>query len=127
VFVGPWNDFPGNELLYWIPFVRWVSATYGLAPERLIAISSGAPPVWYGSLTSRYLDWPNAVLGRPSSKHWLRRSVPQSEADPKQAVMSPFDQEIVERAARAFDLSIIRSCTRRCCSASSIVCGRIAR
>jgi len=104
VFVGPWNDFSGNELLYWIPFVRWVSATYGLAPERLIAISSGAPPVWYGSLTSRYLDG-RTLFSASELEHWLRRSVPQSEADPKQAVMSPFDQEIVERAARAFDLS----------------------
>jgi hypothetical protein len=37
--------------------------------------------------------------------HWDHRTVPQSEQNPKQAVMSPFDAEIVERAARAFDIS----------------------
>jgi len=31
--------------------------------------------------------------------------VPQSEQNPKQSVMSPFDEDAVERAARAFDLS----------------------
>ena len=35
----------------------------------------------------------------------MRRTIPQSEQDPKQAVMYPFDREIVKRAARAFDLS----------------------
>jgi hypothetical protein len=104
VFVGPWNDSAGNELLYWIPFVRWVSATYGLSPERLIAISRGAPSPWYGALTSRFLD-ARTLFSAAELEHWLHRSVPQSELDPKQAVMSPFDQEIVERATRAFDIS----------------------
>ena len=39
VFVGPWGDTTGNELLYWIPFVRWIAATYGLrfaAPPRVM-------------------------------------------------------------------------------------------
>jgi hypothetical protein len=31
--------------------------------------------------------------------------VPQRDQDPKQAVMSPFDTEIVERAAKAFELA----------------------
>jgi hypothetical protein len=104
VFVGPWNDSVGNELLYWIPFVRWASATYGLRPERLIAISRGGVSEWYGSLAGRYVDAPS--LFSPSElEHWSRRTVPQSEQDPKQAVMSTFDSEIVERAVRAFDLS----------------------
>jgi hypothetical protein len=104
VFVGPWNDGIGNELLYWIPFVRWASATYGLRPERLIAISRGGVGDWYGSLAGRYLDAPS-LFSASELEHWSRRTVPQSEQDPKQAVMSTFDSEIVERAARAFDLS----------------------
>lgn len=104
VFVGPWNDSVGNELLYWIPFVRWASATYGLRPERLIAISRGGVSDWYGSLAGRYLDAPT-LFSSSELEHWSRRTVPQSEQDPKQAVMSTFDSEIVERAVRAFDLS----------------------
>ena len=104
VFVGPWGDTVGNELLYWIPFLRWAAATYGLPPERLIVISRGGVNDWYGSLAGRYIDAP--TLFSPSElEHWTHRTVRQSEQDPKQAVMSTFDSEIVERASRAFDLS----------------------
>jgi hypothetical protein len=47
VFVGPWLDSIGDELLYWIPFVRWIAATYGLAPERLIVLSRSGVGEWY--------------------------------------------------------------------------------
>src|SRR6185503_11981303 len=104
VFVGPWNDSVAHEVLYWIPFLRWVSATYALPPERLIVVSRGGPRAWYGGLAQRYLD--ARTLFSPSDlEHWLHRTVPQSEQDHKQAVMSPFDAEIIDRAARAFELS----------------------
>ena len=104
VFVGPWCDSMGNELLYWIPFVRWIAATYGLPPERLFVVSNGGLREWYGPLASRFLDartlFPGAELD-----HWIRRTVPQREQNPKQSVMSPFDAEIVARAANVFDVT----------------------
>ena len=104
VFVGPWLDSIGTELLYWIPFVRWASAVYGLAPERLIVLSRGGVSRWYGPLSRRYLDAPT-LFSYAELEHWRRRTVPQSEQNPKIAVMSPFDTEIIERASRAFELS----------------------
>ena len=104
VFVGPWNDSVGNELLYWIPFVRWATATYGLHPERLIALSRGGALPWYSSLAGRSLDV-GTLFSSTELEHWRHRTVPQSEQDPKQAVMAPFDSEIIDRAARAFELS----------------------
>lgn len=104
VFVGPWNDSAGNEVLFWIPFVRWIAAIYGLPPERLIVLTRGGLREWYGSMANRFLDVGTLFSGAELD-HWLRRTVPQSEQNPKQAVMSPFDAEIVERAVRAFDLS----------------------
>jgi hypothetical protein len=104
IFVGPWLDSITNELLYWIPFVRWASATYGLSPERLVAISRPGADDWYRSLAQRCLD-PATLFSCAELEQWTRRGVPQSEQNPKQAVMAPFDQEIVERAARSFDLS----------------------
>ena len=104
VFVGPWVDSVANELLYWIPFVRWVAATYGLPPERLIVVSRGGPRDWYGALSRRHLD-ARTLFSASELEHWAHRTVPQHEQDPKQAVMSPFDQEILDRAARAFELS----------------------
>ena len=104
VFVGPWNDSVAHEVLYWIPFVRWASATYGIPPERMIVISRGQVNDWYGSLGRRYLD-ARTLFSPAELEHWQHRTVPQSEQDAKQAVMSPFDTDILERAARAFDLS----------------------
>jgi len=104
VFVGPWNDSMANELLYWIPFVRWASAAYGIAPERLIVVTNGGSDAWYSSLAQRSID-ARSLFSAPEIEHWMRRTVPQHEQDYKQAVMSPFDNEIIERAARAFELS----------------------
>lgn len=104
VFVGPWADSVGNEVLYWIPFVRWIASTYGLPSERLIVLTCGGLREWYGPVADRFLDVRTLFAG-PELEHWLRRTVPQSEQNPKQAVISPFDAEVVERAARAFDLS----------------------
>lgn len=104
VFVGPWGDTTGNELLYWIPFVRWIAATYGLPPERLIVLSTGEALKWYEGLGLRSLDIAT-LFSPPELEHWRHRTVPQGEQDPKQAVMSPFDAEIIERAVRAFELS----------------------
>lgn len=104
IFVGPWIDSTAHELLYWVPFVRWAAATYGLPSERLIVVSRGGARAWYGSLAGRYLDAP-ALFSAAEHGHWMRRTIPQSHQDPKQAVMYPFDREIIERAARAFDVS----------------------
>ena len=104
IFVGPWIDSVANELIYWIPFVRWACAAYGLSPERLIAVSRGGVRQWYAPVARRYVD--TASLFSPSEQEqWQRRTIPQSEQNPKQAVMYPFDLEVVERAARALELS----------------------
>jgi hypothetical protein len=104
VFVGPWNDSVAHEVLYWIPFLRWATKTYGIPPERLFVVSRGTVGDWYAGLGTRYLD-ARTLFSPPELQHWLNRTVPQSEQDAKQAVMSPFDADILERAARAFDLS----------------------
>jgi hypothetical protein len=104
IFVGPWIDSVATELLCWVPFVRWAAATYGLPSERLIVISRGGARRCYGSLAGRYLDAP-ALFSKAEREHWMRRTIPQSQQDPKQAVMYPFDQEVIERAARTFDIS----------------------
>jgi hypothetical protein len=104
VFVGPWVDSVANELLYWIPFVRWMSQTYGIPRERLIVVSHNGVAEWYGTLAQRYID-SAGLFSRAELEHWSHRSVPQRDQDPKQAVMSPFDTEIIERAAKAFELS----------------------
>ncbi len=56
IIVGPWTGEVGFELLYWIPFVRWVTRKFGLDPSRLVAVSRGGTSSWYGRLAGRYID-----------------------------------------------------------------------
>ena len=75
-----------------------------IPPERLIAIANGSRGGWYSSVAQRFID-ARSLFSAGELDYWTRRTVPQREQDYKQAVMSPFDNEIVERAARAFELS----------------------
>lgn len=56
VLLGPWVSEVGFEVLYWIPFLRWVAEEYDLDNSRLIAMSRGGAHPWYEGLTSRYID-----------------------------------------------------------------------
>jgi hypothetical protein len=56
VIVGPWTGEVGFELIYWVPFVRWVVQTYGIPPERLWVVSRGGTKGWYGDLAAHYVD-----------------------------------------------------------------------
>jgi hypothetical protein len=56
IVVGPWTGEVGFELLYWVPFVRWVTTTYAIPPERLIIVSRGGAAPWYDGLAARYID-----------------------------------------------------------------------
>jgi hypothetical protein len=56
VLVGPWLSEVGFELLYWIPFLNWAVADFGLDPARLVAVSRGGVASWYAGLCDRYVD-----------------------------------------------------------------------
>ena len=77
VLAGPWLGDEVGELLYWIPFLRWVqTATYGLR-DRLVVVSRAAGQSWYaglGSLQVRAED----MLGA-ARLHALAGSFPRGE------------------------------------------------
>ncbi len=56
VIVGPWVSEVGYELLYWIPFLNWVTANYKIDPDRLIVVSRGGCASWYRGIGGRYID-----------------------------------------------------------------------
>jgi hypothetical protein len=55
VLVGPWTGEVGFELMYWIPFLSWLSEQ-GLSGDRIVAVSRGGAGLWYRHLTTRYVD-----------------------------------------------------------------------
>lgn len=49
ILVGPWRGEVGFEALYWIPFLAYLQAAYGIASDRLIPITRGGAGAWYGT------------------------------------------------------------------------------
>lgn len=56
IAVGPWLTEVGPELLYWVPFLRWLRDRYELDPARMVAVSRGGTSSWYGGLCGGYVD-----------------------------------------------------------------------
>jgi len=56
VIAGPWVSEVGVELLYWIPFLRWVTTVGGIDPRRLVVVSRGGCGEWYRGVGARYVD-----------------------------------------------------------------------
>ena len=96
VIVGPWTGEVGFELIYWVPFVRWVIRTYELAPERLLVVSRGGTAAWYGGLAARYADAFDFF-----SPDEFRTATEEAK---KQRRVGAFDAELVKRVAAAHRL-----------------------
>jgi hypothetical protein len=56
IVAGPWLGEVGFELLYWVPFLRWFSARYHIAPERLLVVSRGGTGSWYRPFAAGYRE-----------------------------------------------------------------------
>lgn len=56
ILVGPWISEVGFELLYWIPFLRWVMNQYNIPSERIVVVSRGGAQPWYEGICGRYID-----------------------------------------------------------------------
>lgn len=56
VLAGPWAGEVGYELLYWIPFLRWLTRAIPDLGERLTVCSRGGVESWYADISSRYVE-----------------------------------------------------------------------
>lgn len=98
IVVGPWTGEVGFELLYWIPFVRWVVSRYGLPPERLVIVSRGGAAGWYGGVAARAVD----VFTLFSTAEFRART--SADESRKQRRVGAFDADVVRRVIDALGL-----------------------
>jgi hypothetical protein len=96
IIVGPWTGEVGFELLYWIPFVRWVAQTYHVPPDRLFVVSRGGVERWYAGLATSYAD---AFTFYPPDEFRIA-----TEAAKKQRGVRAFDVDVVDRVMAAHQL-----------------------
>jgi hypothetical protein len=97
IIAGPWCSEVGYEVLYWIPFLRWVMEAYRIPRERIIAVSRGGTSSWYEGIASRYVEIFNLV--EPA-----RLSARAAAGVLKQREMSDLDSEIARRAVERLAL-----------------------
>ena len=101
ILVGPWLSEVGYEILYWVPFLRWVTKAYRIAPERLVVMSRGGTASWYGDLAARYVDVFDYAT--PSD---LAREVADGRL--KQRDVSDFDRRLMAEATKTLGLRDVR-------------------
>jgi len=80
LIVGPWISEVGYEVLYWIPFLRWVLAAYRIRPDRVVAMSRGGTASWYSDIAARYVevfDWiaPADLAARAAAGELKQREI----------------------------------------------------
>ncbi len=56
VVIGPWLSEVGFEVLYWVPFLRWLCDRFEIDRERLHVVSRGGVQSWYADVADGYTD-----------------------------------------------------------------------
>jgi hypothetical protein len=98
IVIGPWLSEVGYEVLYWVPFIRWVRAAYRLKPDRLVAVSRGGVASWYADITPNYIE----ILDHMDPTVFAAKNLDRSAADGtmKQYELSSLDEEVLATARR---------------------------
>jgi hypothetical protein len=106
IVIGPWLSEVGYEVLYWIPFVRWIRGAYRLKPEQLIVVSRGGVASWYADITSRYVE----IFDHLDPARFAIKNLDRIVADGtvKQYGLSPLDEEILGAVKRTLGVSRVQ-------------------
>lgn len=94
IVVGPWLSEVGYEVLYWVPFVRWVQSQYHIPPERLVVVTRGGAAAWYSDITTNAVELFDLMSADDYAAGNAQRSV-EDRGTLKQFGVSSMDQRIV--------------------------------
>jgi hypothetical protein len=93
--VGPWLGEVGFEVLYWIPFLHWLSERYGLGPENVTVVSRGGVAPWYDGLCDRYVE----IFDSLTPEEFRQATLELWESTgglQKQVVVRPWDERVLD-------------------------------
>ncbi len=99
LIVGPWLSEVGYEVLYWVPFVRWVQSHYGIKASRLTVVTRGGAAAWYRDITSQSVEVFDLVTPEQFAAGNVQRSA-ETGGSLKQWKMTSVDQALVDAAAK---------------------------
>jgi hypothetical protein len=107
IIVGPWLSEVGYEVLYWVPFVRWVQSQYDIPRDRLVVVTRGGAAAWYSDLTSNAVELFDFMSPEEYAAGNAQRSV-EDRGTLKQFGISPMDQRIVAEVQRRIGTATVR-------------------
>jgi hypothetical protein len=108
VVAGPWLGEVGYELLYWAPFLRWLTREHDGLMDRLVVVSRGGVESWYADVASRYAEiFELATFDELAAWRAEPQIAGEDAAQPGAAALAPRkarritegDRTLVERAA----------------------------
>ena len=107
IVVGPWLSEVGYEVLYWVPFVRWVQSQFRIPPERLVVVTRGGAAAWYSDITTNAVELFDLMSPQEYAAGNAQRSV-EDRGTLKQFGVSSMDQRIVADVEARLGTSRVR-------------------
>ena len=107
IIVGPWLSEVGYEVLYWVPFIRWVQSQYDIPRDRLVVVTRGGAAAWYADMTTNAVELFDLMSPEEYAAGNAQRSV-EDRGTLKQFGISPMDQRIVAEVQRRIGTSRTR-------------------
>ena len=102
ILIGPWLSEVGFEVLYWVPFLRWLVKKLRLDGNKIIIVSRGGTKIWYSGIADLYVD----VLDFYSPEELKKgndRRIEETKVQ-KQTLITSFDREIIEKINKKYHL-----------------------
>ncbi len=107
IIVGPWLSEVGYEVLYWVPFVRWVQSQFDIPPDRLTVVTRGGAAAWYSDITGNAVELFDLMSPGEYAAGNSQRSV-EDRGTLKQFGVSSMDQRIVADVERRLGMTNAR-------------------
>ena len=101
IVVGPWLSELGFEVLYWVPFLRWLTARFEIDPERLHVVSRGGTASWYAGIANHYVEIFDHFTPQEFREHTEARW--QAVGGQKQMDVTKWDKQVLNRMGDAID------------------------
>ena len=97
MIAGPWLAEVGYEVLYWVPFLRWLMDAHGIPRDRVIAVSRGGLEDMYDELAGRYVDIFDLMTPAELAAANAQRQAQHEGGGRKQTGTSGLETDLVER------------------------------
>ena len=110
IIVGPWLAEVGYEVLYWIPFLRWLQDAHGIPADRFVVVSRGGMESAYAGIAGRYVDLFDLATPHDLATRNQQRRAAAEGGGQKQSASSTLDDELLAMVRARLGIGDARVC-----------------